>query len=105
MARGGVAAPETMGVGTEKLRLLRRHGSAFAVGDALVHAQGSGLALHRQLRRLLAAHGPGVKQIERARAVSDRRDIFLIGQSGKRVFGGKARYVISRTHGLRDGSR
>ncbi len=76
-----------MGVGAEKMALLRRHRRAFAVGDAAAGFQGCSFAGQRQLGGLFAVHRPGVKQVQIAVL---RLDVGRIWQTGGRVFGGEA---------------
>ena len=50
-----------MGVGAEKMALLRRHRSAFAVGDAAAGLERSRFALQGQLGRLFTVDRPGME--------------------------------------------
>ena len=69
VARAGVAAAEAPRVGTEKMRLLRRHPGAFAVGDEAAGLECCSLAGHGQFGRLLAGDGPGVEQVQVATGI------------------------------------
>ena len=85
-----------MGVGAEKMALLRRDAGAFAVGDLLVRGHGGGLTTQRQFGGTRAVNRPRVEQIQIAVLMGDQA---LIGQSGKGVFCCEAGNVKSRLHG------
>ena len=89
-----------MGVGAEKMALLRRHRSAFAVGDAFVQTQCSGFAAQGQGGGVGTGDEPRVKQIEVGLVL---HDVFFIGQTCHGVFCGEAGDVIRRLHGALDG--
>ncbi len=86
------------------MRLLRRHRSAFAVGDFLAHAQGSSFAFQRQTRSFFAGNGPREKQVQIALTLLYRNDVVRIGQACKRVFGRESRDVVGCAHSLLDSS-
>ena len=100
MARTGIAAAKATCVCGKKMRLLGRHGRAFAVGNAIAHPQRGGLALQRQPGSLFAGDGPGVKQVQVSTAVCLGGNVLRIGQAGKGVFGGEAGNVKRGLHGL-----
>ena len=90
-----------MGMGAEKMALLGRHASAFAVGDAFGGFQSRFFTGHGHAGCFLAADCPGVKQIE----VSDIGfNVFWVGQTSRGVFGGESRDVKRSLHRLMDGA-
>ena len=88
VARARIAAAEARGVGVDEVRLLRRDGRAFRVGDARVHRERRRLARARQLDRVLDRQIPRVVQIEVGQIA---RQQVGIGQPGAFVGGGEAR--------------
>ena len=82
-----------MGVGTEKMAVLGRHRSAFAVDDATIGVQGGRLATQSQCGRALAGDVPGVKQIQISVLMGN---VFGVGQARHRVFSGEAGNVMGR---------
>ena len=110
MARAGItptentlATPLTPAhVFREKVGLLGRNPSAFAVADLLAGGQRGRLAAQGPGHGLFGVDGPGVEQFEVGVAVGD---VLLVGQAGHRVLGGKAGNVVSGLHRLADGVR
>src|SRR5450830_816409 len=101
VARTGIATAKTVGVGTEKMRLLGRHASPLAVGDAPAGGQGGGLAGLGQADGLLGIQRPGVEQVQVGLGGGN---VGLIRQAGTRVFGGEAGNVVGGLHGLQNGT-
>ena len=84
-----------MGMGAEKMALLRRYPSTFAVGDALVCFEGCCLATQSDLRRLLAGDYPRVEQISIGLRLSD---VLRIRQASDGVFCSEARNIVGGLH-------
>ena len=85
-----------VGVCAEKMALLSRHRSAFAVGDALVGLHGRGFATQCEGGGVCAGDVPRVEQIQIGVMGGN---VFFVGQASHGVFGGEAGNVVGRLHG------
>ena len=84
-----------MGMGTEKMAVLGRHRSAFAVDDARIGVQSGRLAAQSQFGRALAGDVPRVEQIQINMLMGN---VLGVGQSRHGVLGGEAGNVMGRLH-------
>jgi hypothetical protein len=85
------------------MRLLGRHGRALAVGDALVHRQGRGLAAQCDVGCLGRVDGPGVEEVQFGPGRWIEGQVGFVRQAGELVLGREAGDVIGRTHRVADG--
>mmetsp|Transcript_39161 Transcript_39161/g.91872 ORF Transcript_39161/g.91872 Transcript_39161/m.91872 type:complete len:297 (+) Transcript_39161:1012-1902(+) len=103
MPRAGIAATKAPRIAHPEMRLLGRHGRAFAVGHALVHRQRGGLAAQSDLGRLSRIDGPGMEEVELGPHRRVQREVGRVRQAGELVLGGEACDVIGSTHRVADG--